>query len=67
MGLDIRKPLGLLLLLIGLQLAVYGLLGGASQSGKSMGININLIWGVILACAGGAFLWAGTLGGGKTG
>ncbi|MBK5293733.1 MAG: hypothetical protein JJE04_18900 [Acidobacteriia bacterium] len=67
MGLDIRKPIGLLLLAIGLQLALYGFLGDASSYTKSMGMNINLVWGAVLACVGGAFLVAGFWGSRKSG
>lgn len=49
MGLDIRMPLGLMLALIGAQLAVYGLLTG--------GADVNLWWGTTLLACGAAFLW----------
>ncbi len=50
MGLDIRIPLGLIFLLIGGLMAVYGLVtrNAADIYEKSMGINLNLTWGLIM-------------------
>lgn len=58
MGLDIRKPIGFLFLLLGLILAVYGLTGGPAQYARSNGHNINLCWGAVMAIAGAIFLYA---------
>jgi hypothetical protein len=50
MGLDIRIPLGLLFLLTGAILAAYGFFtrGDAAVYVKSMGINLNLTWGIVM-------------------
>src|ERR1700730_9923417 len=50
MGLDIRIPLGLIFLLIGGLMSLYGLLGphAAGIYEKSMGINLNLTWGALM-------------------
>jgi hypothetical protein len=50
MGLDIRIPLGLIFLLIGGLMTVYGFITGSASPiyEKSMGINLNLIWGAIM-------------------
>jgi hypothetical protein len=50
MGLDIRIPLGLIFLLIGGLMSVYGLVtrNAAGIYEKSMGINLNLTWGAIM-------------------
>ncbi len=50
MGLDIRIPLGLIFLLIGGLMSVYGLFtrNAADIYEKSMGINLNLTWGAIM-------------------
>ena len=50
MGLDIRIPLGLLFLITGGMLSLYGLFTRASVAiyQKSMGINLNLTWGLIM-------------------
>jgi hypothetical protein len=54
MGLDIRWPIGLMFSLIGALLVIEGALDGASE--KSLGININLIWGVVLLVFGALML-----------
>ncbi|MEP7366079.1 MAG: hypothetical protein ABI972_22705 [Acidobacteriota bacterium] len=62
MDLDIRKPLGGLLGLLGLILIVYGLASDPAQYHKSNGRNINLSWGGVLAVTGAAFLLASRRG-----
>jgi hypothetical protein len=56
MGLDIRKPIGVLFVVLGLQLAVWGLVRGGGRAERSFGVNVNLGWGVMLAAAGGLSL-----------
>jgi hypothetical protein len=53
MGIDIRLPLGLLFLLLGAILIVYGALGDPALYQQSLGINVNLYWGVVLFAFGG--------------
>lgn len=48
MGLDIRLPIGLMFGILGLLLTGYGWLGDKSIYERSLGININLIWGAVL-------------------
>ena len=49
MGLDIRIPLGLIFLITGGIMAVYGLFTRGSEIyAKSMDINVNLIWGSLM-------------------
>ena len=50
MGLDIRIPLGLIFLITGGIMSVYGLLtrGDAALYARSMGINLNLTWGALM-------------------
>jgi len=62
MGLDIRWPIGLLFTLIGALLAVFGVCDGAGS--VSVGVNINLVWGVVLLVFGGLML-LGAFHGGK--
>jgi membrane protein implicated in regulation of membrane protease activity len=57
MGIDIRLPLGILFLLLGAILVIYGLAGDASLYQQSLGINVNLDWGVVLV-AFGALMFA---------
>lgn len=52
MGMDIRWPIGLMFLLIGAVLTGYGFLSGPALYEKSLGINVNLIWGVVLVAFG---------------
>jgi hypothetical protein len=49
MGLDVRIPLGLMFLVTGALMAIYGLFTqGSAIYEKSLGMNINLIWGSLM-------------------
>lgn len=50
MGLDIRIPLGLIFLVTGGMISIYGFItrGDTLIYAKSMGINMNLGWGLIM-------------------
>ena len=52
MGLDIRLPIGLMFTILGLLLAGYGLLGDKAVYQRSLGININLWWGLVMLIFG---------------
>jgi hypothetical protein len=52
MGIDIRLPLGTLFSLLGLILILYGAVSDASRYQQSLGININLDWGIVLLIFG---------------
>ncbi|MGD1086385.1 MAG: hypothetical protein ABSA47_16740 [Verrucomicrobiota bacterium] len=54
MGLDIRWPIGLMFSLIGALLTGYGALtsSDAEMYKRSLGINIDLRWGVVLLVFG---------------
>jgi multisubunit Na+/H+ antiporter MnhG subunit len=56
MGLDIRIPIGSLFVILGALLAGYGLLGNPAIYRRSLGIDINLWWGVVLLIFGLAML-----------
>ncbi|RXH56633.1 hypothetical protein [Granulicella sibirica] len=58
MGLDIRIPLGLLFLLTGGIMGLYGLFTRGSEIyGKSLGVNLNMTWGAVMFLFGlGMFL-----------
>ncbi len=56
--LDVRLPMGLLFLTLGLILAGYGLMADPAIYAKhSLGQNVNLTWGVIFALFGAFMLW----------
>jgi hypothetical protein len=58
MHLDVRKPMGLLFLLLGVILLVYGFTSDpAIYVQHSLGHNVNLIWGAIFAAFGAVLLW----------
>ena len=51
--LDIRVPMGLMFTLLGVVLTGYGLLSiGSATYGKSLGVNINLWWGLVMLAFG---------------
>jgi hypothetical protein len=53
MGLDIRIPLGLMFLVTGALMSLYGLFTrGSAIYDKSLDININLIWGGLMLVFG---------------
>jgi multisubunit Na+/H+ antiporter MnhG subunit len=52
MGLDIRLPIGLLFTLLGVLLVVYGMVSDPAIYARSLGLNINLIWGSALLVFG---------------
>ena len=56
MGIDVRLPLGGLFLVLGLLLAFYGLTADKAEFAVSLGVNIDLIWGVVMALFGAAML-----------
>jgi uncharacterized membrane protein len=60
MPVDIRVPIGAMLGLMGVLLAGYGLLGDPTIYERSLGLNINLIWGSVMTVAGAALLVLGT-------
>jgi hypothetical protein len=65
MGLDIRWPIGLMFTLVGALLVIYG---GATMSDaevyrRSLDINVNLRWGLVLLVFGAWMLlmaWRGS-------
>ena len=59
MGLDIRWPIGLMFSLIGVLLVSYGLLTGSNAEvyRRSLDLNVNLYWGLLLVVFGGAMLF----------
>ena len=65
MGLDIRWPIGLMFSLVGAMLVVYGIITGSNPEiyKRSLDLNVNLYWGLVLLVFGGAMLflaWRGS-------
>ena len=62
MNLDIRVPIGAMFSLIGILLAIYGLMtNGELMYAKSLGINMNLYWGGAMLVFGVIMLICGVL------
>ena len=57
MNLDVRLPIGLMFAAIGVILAVYGLVADPAIYARSLGINVNLWWGLVLFAFGAVMLW----------
>lgn len=58
MQLDIRLPMGLLFLLLGVILIIYGFVSDpAIYVTHSLGQNVNLIWGSIFTAFGAVMFW----------
>ena len=54
--LDLKLPIGCLLSAYGAGLTVYGLVTKKEIYDKSLGLNVNLMWGVLMLVVGGLFL-----------
>jgi ABC-type Fe3+-siderophore transport system permease subunit len=63
MNLDLRIPMGLMFTLVGLILSVFGLMtNGDAMYAKSLGLNANLYWGVVLLIFGSIMFILGRRG-----
>ena len=62
MGLDLRIPIGLMFLVLGLLVTGFGLIGDRAIYQRSLGVNINLWWGLVMLVFGLAMLWLGRRG-----
>jgi hypothetical protein len=64
MGLDIRTPIGAMFSILGAILAVYGFAtaGDVETYRHSLGLNVNLWWGLVLLLFGLVMLWLGRTG-----
>jgi hypothetical protein len=56
MGLDVRFPIGGMFSIIGAMLTIYGIASNPAIYEKSLGINVNLWWGLVLLVFGLAML-----------
>jgi hypothetical protein len=62
MGLDIRLPIGLMFTIFGVLLSVYGIAGDKTIYARSLGVNINLWWGMVMLAFGLIMLLLGLRG-----
>ena len=62
MGLDIRTPMGLMFTILGILVTGYGIVSDPSIYQRSLGINLNLWWGLVLLVFGLTFLYMGRRG-----
>jgi len=59
MGLDIRIPLGMMFTILGLLLVGFGFFSDPAIYQRSLGIDVNLWWGLVLLVFGALMLWLG--------
>lgn len=52
MKLDLRLPIGLMFTVFGVMLAWYGLASDQAIYDRSLGINVNLWWGLVVLAFG---------------
>jgi hypothetical protein len=62
MNLDIRLPIGMVFALVGLLLAGYGVTSDSALYQRSLGYNVNLVWGIVLLAFGAFMLVLGRRG-----
>jgi hypothetical protein len=67
MKLDLRLPIGLMFTIFGLILTLYGLASDATIYDRSLGINVNLWWGLVLLAFGLVMLALAMRAGGTRG
>ena len=60
MRIDIRLPIGLMFAILGVLLTGFGLVSDKAIYARSLGINVNLIWGTILIVFSVILLWLGS-------
>ena len=56
MKLDVRVPVGLMFATMGVLLTGYGLVGDKSIYARSLGVNVNLVWGLVLIATSACLL-----------
>ena len=52
MRLDLRLPIGLMFAIFGAMLVVFGIVSDPAIYARSLGINVNLWWGLVLLAFG---------------
>lgn len=66
MNFDLRLPLGLMFTLFGAMLTIYGLITDTAIYQKSLGMNVNLGWGLFMLAFGVTMLVLALRSRGKT-
>jgi hypothetical protein len=66
-GLDIRYPIGGLFTVLGLLLTGYGAAtaGNVGAYERSLSVNVNLWWGLVMLAFGAVMLWSAWRGWGR--
>jgi len=57
MNVDLRFPLGLLFIVFGVLLTLFGLFTDRAAYERSLFINVNLWWGLVMLLFGGLMLF----------
>ena len=57
MSFDVRLPIGLMFSILGAMLVLFGLVADEAIYRRSMGVNVNLWWGLVLLAFGAVMLW----------
>lgn len=57
MNFDLRLPIGMMFSLYGALLVIYGFISDKAIYDRSLGININLIWGLVMLVFGAVMLF----------
>jgi hypothetical protein len=52
MNLDLRLPIGLMFSIFGAMLVAWGLVSDRAIYARSLGVNVNLWWGLVLLAFG---------------
>ncbi len=67
MNLDLRLPMGLMFSTFGALLTIFGLVSDKAIYDRSLGINVNLQWGLVLLAFGAGMLYLALRSGKKAG
>jgi hypothetical protein len=59
MQLDVRVPIGLLFSVLGVVLTAFGAFSDRAIYQQSLGVNINLLWGLVMLAFGVVMLFLG--------
>lgn len=66
MNFDLRLPIGIMFSLYGAMLVIYGLISDKAIYERSLGININLVWGGVMLAFGLVMFWLARCGAKKS-